>query len=204
MITNSPASRYEGALTGSFCVTGPGGGRRRPRRPLLLLLLALILPGLPAGHAGTAGETRRNPERNLHGERRIVLEPITSTELFGGPTEWSRSETGRSLLGPVVAKVVRRELPDVWQLRMLGEARPEDLAVSYELRSANGHLGYLSHHQQPEVEIEVKIRPLPPLVVAADTSGFLVQGGVELEIEVASVRMAGAYGGTLEVTLNQF
>ncbi len=133
-------------------------------------------------------------------ERPVALAPVTSTELFGGPPEWAVA-VPEGDLGPPISYTVVRRMPDLWQLRVFGDVRPEDLDVTYELVSGSGRQDRLSHREHPESEIRVRILPAPPHVVRTERDGAVVQGGAVLELDVAGVRAAGHYQGTITITV---
>ncbi len=101
----------------------------------------------------------------------------------------------------VVSTVVIRRLPGLWQLQIPGGATLDDLEVSYELSAANGHRDRLNHDQRADSEIEVRLRPLPPILLQNQGDGTVVQGGVKLELDVSEARVAGTYLGSLTVTV---
>ncbi|MCP4594589.1 MAG: hypothetical protein GY842_27985 [bacterium] len=140
---------------------------------------------------------------------RVTLEAVRLKELSEESVEagsaWRRVDRDLQALGAaptsVISTVVIRRLPDLWRLRIPGGTTPDDLEVSYELIAANGRRDRLNHDRRAASEIEVHMRPLPVIVLESQGDGTVVQGGLELEIDVSEARVAGTYLGSLTTTV---
>lgn len=174
---------------------------------LVLLAVCLALPGVTA--AAERDREAHDWETLTIDSRIIALDKVTPRELYDGPRVLGIGSSRfryRQLEGPAPATTLLRRLPDLWQLRLAERDRLSELQVSYEVVSASGREGFLSHDQDPDLTIPVRARPLP-LSVWDDRSGRgtrIVQGGLALEIDVGLARRAGSYGGTLVVTISRF
>ncbi len=141
---------------------------------------------------------------------RISLEAVRLGELSDGSAVSAGSDrrrAGRDLqafgTAPTsdVKTVVMRRLPDLWQLQIPDGTLPDDLEVSYELIAANGRPDRLNHDRRADSEIEVRLRPLPVILLQSQGDGTVVQGGLKLELDVSQARVAGTYLGSLTVTV---
>jgi len=118
---------------------------------------------------------------------------------------WSSARPAGSPQGFSAARVVRRSVQDAWQLRVESALRRQQyFDVAYQLRGANGRAGHLSHAGDRGSEIGVRLEPIAPTVVITDGDYDVLQGGVTFYLELAGVRRAGRYQGTLTVTFNNF
>ncbi|MEM7588151.1 MAG: hypothetical protein AAF560_32485 [Acidobacteriota bacterium] len=102
---------------------------------------------------------------------------------------------------PGFSTVIVREIPEVWQLQLPADVSPAQLDIDYTFHSHRGDADRMNHRAHPDSEIRVRVRPLPPRVVDRDDSQALIQGGVELLLDVAPAHAAGSYGGTLTATI---
>lgn len=193
--------------------------RRSRRRPPGLgglgLLATLWLAAVSALEAQVAVDSLFSPHpvsaRSLDLAPEISLEAVRLKELSPEPAVSAGSDrrrVGLDLQAPglppasIVSTVVIRRLPDLWQLLIPAGVPLDDLEVSYELMAANGHRDRLSHDQHRDSEIEVRLRPLPPILLQDQGDDTVVQGGLKLELDVSDARVAGAYLGSLTVTVS--
>ncbi len=160
--------------------------------------------------------------------RTIALTAVSMAEVLGVAIGGGSSSDGRAATAAVVstsfslgagsssrlasatpgfaeAPVVRRSVQDAWQLRVDAAARQrQHFNVAYQLRGANGRAGRLSHSGDRGSEIEARLEAIAPTVVFADGDYDVLQGGVTFYLDLAGVRRAGQYQGTLTVTFNNF
>ena len=137
----------------------------------------------------------------------MTLEGITSTELVGGSAvqdgTWPSSKSAGQGPGLGISMIVSRSVSSLWRMALPEQDRGS-LEVSYEIVGANGAAGCLSHVVEPEAEIWVTVRPLQPTVLSSDGQTALLEGGDDLDLDLARARSAGTYAGTLRVTINRF
>lgn len=157
--------------------------------------------------AGTASAADDRPP-DVRGSR-VELAAVSSLELYDGPPQWSFAKRGvftpgrQHLDSPPVATTVVRRIPDLWDLWLAEDEPFHDLNVTYELISEDGHADRLSHPASGG-EIPVRLRSDPPEIVEHAADGATrVRGGVTLDLDLASARFAGAYRGTLTVTVSR-
>ncbi len=117
---------------------------------------------------------------------------------------WSPTRTARTSGFPK-APVIRRSVQDAWQLRVdSAQRRRQHFDVAYQLRGANGRSDRLSHAGYRDSEIGVRLESITPTVVSTDGDYDVLQGGVMFYLDLAGIRRAGSYQGTLTVTFNNF
>jgi len=117
----------------------------------------------------------------------------------------SAGSSARTSPGFPKAPVVRRSVQDAWQLRVdSAQRRRQHFDVAYQLRGANGRSGRLSQPGDSGSEMDVRLEPITPIVVFTDGDYDVLQGGVMFYLDLAGIRRAGKYQGTLTVTFNNF
>lgn len=133
--------------------------------------------------------------------RSVELRPLQPQELVRGPASRSLGTPAASLV-PVPLRI-ERELPMVWEMWLPKDWRPERLEVDYEVVSADGQHDRLAHRGRADSTIGLHLVALPPEVVSEIDDRILVRGSLLVEIDVESLRFAGTYEGTLNVTVRE-
>ena len=112
---------------------------------------------------------------------------------------------GTTATGVSEAAVIRRSVPDAWQMSVEStQRRRQHLDVAYTVRGASGKLGTLSHGADRGSGIGVRLESIPPTVLVTEGDFDVLQGGVVFYLDLTGVRRAGQYQGTLTVTFNNF
>ena len=184
----------------------PAGNRVRPFACLLVAWLCLVGGLLVADSRlfDLAPEARPGV---LQLEPRIKLSGVRLAELIPGESEvvshgrWTGSYSVFDARAPRT-QIIRR-LPALWRMRLARGDQSDRLDVQYEITDQTGRRGHLAASGAPDSEVRVELRPIPPLVISEDAAGEVLEGGLVLYIDLASVRTAGVYSGTVTVTLNQ-
>lgn len=98
------------------------------------------------------------------------------------------------------ARVVRR-VEKLWRVALDGSTKePDAHEVRVELIAPDGTLGALGVAGEPSAKIAIRAVPLNPVRIEEGGTAFL-QGGVELELDLATARQAGRYEGAISVTV---
>ncbi len=142
--------------------------------------------------------------------QRLVIDPASQSEIFPGVYSNSGNAITESvsnpedLLRPPQSNViVNRVIPAFWQMRV-----PIDqvgrLRAVYEIRGANGTINAISNDQNSHAIVGVALQPLPIQEISRDdkTQTAVVQGGINLRLNLSQAESAGAYAGNLTVTVN--
>jgi hypothetical protein len=129
----------------------------------------------------------------------INLLPTTSQELVAGTPSSALSRGDLNSL-PVLNTIVRRSLPNLWESQV---AKDRAIITEYELIGNNGCQNCLSNPQNSRSEVLATIEPLPIVVEFKPGNGQNCQkatSGINLILDLKSVRHAGKYQGQLRVT----
>ncbi len=98
------------------------------------------------------------------------------------------------------ARAVRR-VEKLWRVAIESSPKaPESYEVRVEVIAPDGTIGALGIPGEPASKLAVRIVPLHPIQIEEGGATFL-QGGVELELDLAAAERAGRYEGSLSVTL---
>lgn len=98
------------------------------------------------------------------------------------------------------ARVVRR-VDKLWRVALEGSRKePDAHEVRVELIAPDGTVGALGVAGEPAAKIAIRAVPLNPVRIEEGGAAFL-QGGVELELDLATARQAGRYEGSISVTV---
>jgi hypothetical protein len=98
------------------------------------------------------------------------------------------------------ARVVRR-VEKLWRVAVEGSTTaPESYEVRVDVIAPDGTAGVLGIPGDPASRLAARIVPLHPVRIEEGGATFL-QGGVELELDLAAADRAGRYEGSLSVTL---
>lgn len=98
------------------------------------------------------------------------------------------------------ARAVRR-VEKLWRVAVDGSTKvPGSYEVRVELIAPDGTVGALGIPGDPASKLAARIVPLQPVRIEEGGATFL-QGGAELELDLAAAERAGRYEGSLSVTL---
>lgn len=98
------------------------------------------------------------------------------------------------------ARVIRR-VEKVWRVAVARSTKTLDsYEVRVELIAPDGTVGALGVAGDPSAKLAARIVPLHPARIEEGGTAFL-QGGVELELDLAAAERAGRYEGSLSVTI---
>ncbi len=97
-----------------------------------------------------------------------------------------------------------RSVPSVWRMRLRGEEALPTIDVRYNMRGLDGRQDLLTHRDGSDSAIHVRVLAIPPELATRDVDGTVIEGGLMLYLDLAEVRSAGTYSGTLTVTLEHF
>ncbi len=98
------------------------------------------------------------------------------------------------------ARVIRR-VEKVWRVAVSRSTQTSDsYEVRVELIAPDGTVGALGVAGDPSAKLAARIVPLHPVRIDEGGTAFL-QGGVELELDLAAAERSGRYEGSLSVTL---
>lgn len=139
----------------------------------------------------------------------IELERMLVDEVLAGGPYQARSlgtwTSGTAQLGmPRVETEIVRSVPAVWRMRLPDEPSLHTLDVRYTVVGNDGRQHVLTADHDTGSTIGVRAVPVPPAVVQADLEGTIIEGGLILYLDLAEVRTAGRYSGTITVTLDHF
>ena len=105
---------------------------------------------------------------------------------------------------PRVETEIVRSVGSVWRMRLPDEPSLHTLDVRYEVVGNDGRHHVLTAENDIESTIGVRVQPVPPAVVRSDLESTIIEGGLILYLDLAGVRTAGRYSGTITVTLDHF
>ncbi|MEG3972061.1 MULTISPECIES: hypothetical protein [unclassified Microcoleus] len=132
----------------------------------------------------------------------LVLPPISPSEFLLSPTVQQFSTREQILsAAPQINSQLIRSLPSLWQMRVPANRPLQSVSVSYDLIAGNGRSNSLSNPEHPNSEIKVTLQPLPPIRVSRENNFDIIEGGVEFRLNLERAEVAGAYQGTLRVTV---
>lgn len=192
-----------------------------------MTLVAFASQAQQLGRPATVGNEAEVVDAELSLTRTIALTSVSMAEVLGatlgsGPTRSGRvatAVTGASISwgarsstrlagaspGFPEAPAVRRSVQDAWEMRVDSTLRRRQyFDVAYQLRGADGQSGRLSYLGDRGSHIGVRLESIAPTVVSTDGDYDLLQGGITFYLDLANVRRAGQYQGTLTVTFNNF
>ncbi len=134
---------------------------------------------------------------------RVNLEPVLGAEITGSQGFSQGSNLSRLLTNSSsTTTLIRRELPLLWQTRIdQNGLLPQ---VNYTVYSLDGEIGKLSHSQDSNSKISVRVNPLRVTRKQTFSDQQLVQGGVSLWLDIKDVYLSGRYSGTVLVELTNF
>jgi hypothetical protein len=98
----------------------------------------------------------------------LEIAPITSAELVGGLAQQAIAMSAAEMhtASAAFAREIVRKLPALWQMTVPEDVHPNSLSIEYELTAANGNPNRLSHAEQSDSEMRVRIVPLRPQIVS--------------------------------------
>ena len=184
--------------------------------PLVPLTLALLLPHTaraqrePDGFHGLPELHRLGRDVGaIEVERVIRLDPVHPAELLLAAGDQAASmgtwrPGGRVPDQRMGDQRVVRHVPFVWRMHVPDEELIGAMAVRYDVTAPDGRTNTLSALDGSDSEIRMIVRSTPPVVVTRDSDGAVVEGGLTLYLDLAQVRSAGTYTGTLTVTIDHF
>jgi len=137
------------------------------------------------------------------------LQQVEPSELIGtgGRTAISSGmgRVGGNLLDmPRIRTRIVRSLPGVWRLRVDERADVRLPHVRYSLVSPSGQVGRLGLLEDSRFDLPARLLPQQSTVIARTDSGKILEGGVDLVIDLDRLETAGTYSGTLTVTVEWF
>lgn len=198
------------------CAEGPLWGRngaqsgsaRLFRVTLCVLASLMTLAASPRSGPSRAahGRLSADPPGVLQIEPRVSLAKVAASEILPASSHAVSMGTWRAGnasmgSGAFRARIVRR-LPVLWRMRLPEGLTVDQIDVRYEVTAPDGRPGRLVAVDGPQSEVRTELHAVGPFVVSRDADGAIVEGGLTLYLDLASVRMAGRYTGTLTVTLN--
>ncbi len=149
----------------------------------------------------------------------VVLDPVVAAELTGSSESLAIRSAGSAsavavtgtelvvdpggLRTPPLRHRILRELPVLWRMTLPAGVELRDLLVSYELVSGSGRRGFLSYPGVPGSQVQTLVRSTFPQEVERDDDQIVIEGGVILELDMTTARLAGNYAGVLTVTVQQ-
>jgi hypothetical protein len=167
------------------------------------------IPDMSAGlfHEAKGNHTKLKLPRNLH------FEPITLQELvgIGGASDDLGVWTEAALLNSIPQfpePIVVRTVSTLWQLK-IGQLNkgngtdPVAIDVGYEMVASNGSQDALSNVDHPGEEISVDLVPTEPISFIRGNNQ-LIEAGASFHLKLGSARAAGAYRGSLTVTVHYY
>ncbi|MBC1221481.1 hypothetical protein GNF10_16395 [Nostoc sp. UCD121] len=169
---------------------------------LTVALLALPQPKISA--QSIFSNTSPTEINQLSVPQKLSIPPLKQSEILpSGITESVAS--GQDLTAPPrFNRVITRELPALWQMRVPIE-QVGSLYAIYEMNADNGGVNQFSSEQRSDVKVPIVLETLPIIEISRDTNTntALVQGGVRLKIDLSTAEVAGSYSGELNVVVNQ-
>lgn len=174
--------------------------RHRASAPVAALLV------VAAASAAAGSPTVRRATAHVTGGS-IHLSPVHSFEITGTPAQPGIEVQGRPTGQlPVMLRswIVRRDLPELWSTSLDAGESAADLDVSLQIIGEDGRVGVLSQGEQASGEVRARAIPLPPQESLERDGSHRVSGGGVLVLDLADVRRAGRYRGTLVITIDRF
>ncbi|MCG6133605.1 MAG: hypothetical protein MET45_02920 [Nostoc sp. LLA-1] len=168
------------------------------------IIAFLVLPQPRTGAEYIFANTEPTEIYQLSTPQRLVIPPLTPSEISPTAISESVSHSQDLLAPPSFDTVITRELPNLWQMRV-----PLDqvgfLQATYEIRAENGRMNAVSSDRRSDSAVSVILEQLPIIEVSRDpnTNTALVQGGLRLKMDLSTAQLAGDYAGDLTVTVNQ-
>lgn len=150
----------------------------------------------------------------------VQISPITSQEIVGSQRVFTVPGTTRVLnfdprfgfnpppvnvgtssgLGGVNS-VLLREFPNLWQATIPADASLNDIQVTYEFFGTNC-TNCLTNVVSPSSQILIQnIQPQPVTLIGPTENGKIIQGGVNLNLNLNNITFSGTYQTTLRVTV---
>jgi hypothetical protein len=139
-----------------------------------------------------------------------TLAAISSQELLGGADtavslgHWRARSAGVAAVATARAAPVIREMPAVWRLETGPDVDPSAMDVRYQLLSAGGGGSCIGHERDAHSALCLTVVPLRPRVISRDEHRTLIEGGVQLEIDLGAATRAGRYSGTLAYSISVY
>jgi hypothetical protein len=140
----------------------------------------------------------------------MTLRPISATEMLGGRDpavsmgRWKARPVRALPAAAVPPAMVIRELPGLWRLETGPDVDTSAMDVRYHILSADGSGSCIGHEQDHDSMLCMQVRPRQPRIIDRDDRHTLIEGGVQLEIDLRSARRAGRYSGTLSYTVSVY
>ncbi|MEG4917906.1 hypothetical protein [Microcoleus sp. B7-D4] len=166
-------------------------------------LAAMVAAGyFQANALAMPPSSRQDEPYRLLVEQKLVLPAISQSEFLLSPTVQQFSTREQMLrAAPQINTQLIRSLPSLWQMRVPANRPLQSVSVSYDLIAANGRSNSLSNPEHPNSEIKVALQALPPIRVSRENNFDIIEGGVELRLNLERAEVAGAYQGTLRITV---
>lgn len=178
--------RLAGAALVSLC-SWQAGGEPAPPRPAVVFQIELP----PLVELDSIGG------RDLLAPGNVATSGLVSDLSFDLGTYTS---AGGNRPSAFRARAVRR-VEKLWRVAVVSSTKaPESYEVRVELMAPDGTAGALGIPGDPGSKLAARIVPLHPVRVEEGGATFL-QGGVELELDLAAAERAGRYEGSISVTL---
>jgi hypothetical protein len=140
----------------------------------------------------------------LSSPQKLTIPPLSPSEISPNSRSESVAEKQNFLTAPSFNAVIKRELPKLWRMRVPLD-QVNSLYATYELKAKDGEENEFKHEKRPDSSVKVVIEPLPINIISEDTTTntALIEGGVNLTIDLSQASSAGQYIGDLIVTVNQ-
>ena len=185
------------------------GSARLFRVTLCVLASAMTLAASPrSGPSRTAyGRLSADPPGVLQIAPRVSLAKVAASEILPASSRaismgtWNAAGNASMGSGPLRTRIVC-QLPVLWRMRLPEGLTVDQIDVRYEVTAPDGRLDRLVAVDGRQSEVRTELYAVGPFVVSRDSDGAIVEGGLTLYLDFASVCMAGRYTGTLTVTLN--
>jgi len=187
----------------------------------VLLTLLLAMPSSQVAAQRLGERLNRHPVDvgELVVLERLELDPVGFAELLGlhedevretaPPVSFAGSfgsgltvELPRLTPRPLENRISRR-VPAFWRYRLAHSVRPQNLDVTYRLISIGGTAGRLDSANTADSNILVTAHALVPHEVELEDDEVVVEGGLELVLDLGQLKHSGRYSGTLYLTVDQ-
>lgn len=183
--------------------SGRSPGRQRAA---ILLAASASLTATPAGAADPGARLLATADAG----RPRTLPEISAAEVLGARDRavsmgrWTDGSSFGMARAGSLPVTVRRELPSLWRLETGPDVDPSSMDVRYHMLGGTGRSSAFVHTADTDSLLHVRVLPLPTRVIGRDASRTVVDGGVELELDLRDATRAGRYSGTLLYTISVF
>jgi hypothetical protein len=133
----------------------------------------------------------------------------TQQEIFpgvqgaGGAINESVSNEQDLLRPPTQNVTLHRQIPAFWQMRVSVDQVPR-LRATYVLTGEDGTTNAISNGQNSRAKVKIVLNPLPIREISRDQNSqtAVVEGGVDLILNLSQAESAGEYRGDILVTVD--